>query len=204
MTGLRARNRVDRNMRIIKAATGLFREDGFEATKIEDIAAEAEVAIGTIYNYYRNKGDILVAIVSMEVNEVLRAGRTIISKPHASVEKAVDALFSAYYNHSLVYLNKDMWRESMATSIQQPTSPFGKAYTALDGNLSAQTCDLVKTLQSLGKVRSDLDARSLGELLFNNQNNMFVEFVKDETMTLATLKAAIRRQNRVLLQAIAT
>ena len=28
------------------------------------IAAGAEVAIGTIYNYYRNKGDLLVAIVS--------------------------------------------------------------------------------------------------------------------------------------------
>jgi AcrR family transcriptional regulator len=180
MTGLRARNRVDRNLRIIKAATGLFRETGYEATKIDDIAAEADVAIGTIYNYYRNKGDILVAIVSMEVNEVLRAGRDIIAKPPAKVEKAVDVLFSAYFNHSLVYLNKDMWRQSMATSTHQPTSPFGKTYTALDRALSDQTCDLILTLQAKGKIRKDVDARSIGELLFNNQNNMFIEFVKNE------------------------
>jgi AcrR family transcriptional regulator len=202
MTGLRARNRIDRNFRIIKAATGLFRETGYEATKIEDIAADAEVAIGTIYNYYRNKGDILVAIVSMEVNEVLRAGRDIIAKPPANVEKAVDALFSTYFNHSLVYLNKDMWRQCMATSIQQPNSPFGKAYTALDQALADQTCDLIGTLQAQGKVRDNVDARSIGEILFNNQNNMFIEFAKDDKMTLAKLKASIRRQNRFLLSAI--
>jgi AcrR family transcriptional regulator len=202
MTGLRARNRIDRNLRIIKAATGLFRETGFEATKIEDVAAEAGVAIGTIYNYYRNKGDILVAIVSMEVNEVLRAGREIIAKPPAKVEKAVDALFSAYFNHSLVYLNKDMWRQCMAISTQQPNSPFGKAYTALDRALGDQTCDLIATLQAKGKVHKTVDARSIGEILFNNQNNMFIEFVKDEKMTLTKLKSNIRRQNRFLLEAI--
>jgi AcrR family transcriptional regulator len=202
MTGLRAQNRVDRNLRIIKAATRLFRETGYEATRIEEIAAEADVAIGTIYNYYRNKGDILVAIVAMEVNEVLRAGRSIIARPPMRVEKAVDALFSCYFNHSLVYLTKDMWRQCMATAIQQPNSPFGTTYTALDKALSEQTCELIEALQAQGSVSADVEARSIGELLFNNQNNMFIEFVKDEKMTLTKLKSNIRRQSRFLLMAI--
>ena len=66
MAGLRARNRADRNERILHAASRLFRTLGYESTRIELIAGEARVSVGTIYNYYQNKGDILVAIVSAQ------------------------------------------------------------------------------------------------------------------------------------------
>jgi AcrR family transcriptional regulator len=120
MTGLRAKHKADRNSRILEAASRQFREAGFEETRIEAIAAEAQVSIGTIYNYYQNKGDILVAIVFMEVNEVLEAGKRIIEKPPRNAEKAIDALIATYIEHSLVYLSKEMWRQAMATSTQQP------------------------------------------------------------------------------------
>ena len=88
MTGLRARQKADRHQRILQAAAELFRSSGYEGAKIEAIAALAEVSIGTIYNYYENKGDLLVAIVAMEVNEVLNAGRLVIENPPADVAKA--------------------------------------------------------------------------------------------------------------------
>ena len=81
MSGLREKQRADRHRRILEAAASLFRKVGYEGAKIEAIASEAEVSVGTIYNYYRNKGDILVAIVSMEVNEVLKAGRGVVATP---------------------------------------------------------------------------------------------------------------------------
>lgn len=65
MSGLREKQKAHRHDRIIDAATSLFREQGYELVKMEAIAAAAEVSIGTIYNYYRNKGDLLVAIVSL-------------------------------------------------------------------------------------------------------------------------------------------
>ena len=203
MTGLRAKNKADRHERILHAASRLFRMLGYEATRIELIASEAEVSIGTIYNYYQNKGDILVAIVSMEVNEVLAAGRAVIEAPPPPVSRAVDRLVSTYIDHSLVYLNKEMWRQAMAISTQQPDSPFGRTYTALDGALTKQSCMLIKVLKDLGKVRPDIDCRSVGEMIFNNTNMMFIEFVKDEPMTIAALRAKLRRQNRTLLNAIA-
>ncbi|MBC8036921.1 MAG: TetR/AcrR family transcriptional regulator, partial [Rhizobiales bacterium] len=189
MTGLRAKHKADRNSRIVEAATGLFREAGYEGTRIEAIAAEAQVSIGTIYNYYQNKGDILVAIVSMEVNEVLQAGHRIIQRPPKNVAKAIDALIATYIEHSLVYLSKEMWRQAMATSTQQPDSPFGKTYTALDRDLADQTCALIAKLQELGLVRGDIDGRGVGEMLFNSMNMMFIEFIKREDMTIKELRA---------------
>lgn len=203
MTGLRAKHKAARNSRIVEAATGLFREAGYDGTRIEAIAAEAQVSIGTIYNYYQNKGDILVAIVSMEVNEVLQAGQRIIQKPPKNVAKAIDTLIATYIGHSLVYLSKEMWRQAMATSTQQPDSPFGRTYAALDRALAGQTCALIVKLQELRLVREDVDVRGCGEMIFNNMNMMFIEFVKREETTIKELRAAIYRQNRTLMQAIA-
>jgi AcrR family transcriptional regulator len=203
MSGLRERQRADRHRRIIEAAAALFRQSGYEGAKIEAIAAEAEVSVGTIYNYYRNKGDILVAIVSMEVNEVLNAGRGVVATPPKNVADAIDTLIGIYIDHSLIYLSKEMWRQAMATSTQQPDSPFGKTYAALDRSLTDQTCELVERLRGLGLVKPDTDVRSAGELIFNNMNMMFTEFVKQETMPLKALRTAIRRQNKVLVGAIA-
>lgn len=202
MTGLRERNRADRDRRILEAAAALFREAGYEGAKIEAIASAAEVSIGTIYNYYRNKGDLLVAIVSMEVNEVLNAGRGVVAEPPTNVGDALDTLIGIYIEHSLNYLSKEMWRQAMAISTQQPDSPFGRTYTALDRALAGQICALIERLQALRLVKRSADARSLGELVFNNMNMMFIEFVKRDEATIAELRGAIRRQNRVVVEAV--
>jgi AcrR family transcriptional regulator len=203
MAGLRAKHKADRHQRIVEAAARLFRAQGYDTVKMEAIAAAADVSIGTIYNYYKNKGDLLVAIVSMEVHEVLAAGERVIGDPPRNPEKAVAKLIANYIEHALVYLSKEMWRQAMAITTQQPDSPCGVAYNALDEALARQTAKLIRKLQTLGLVRVGVDAQAIGELIFNNLNMMFTIFVKQEAMSVGTLLARIRRQNRTLVQAIA-
>jgi AcrR family transcriptional regulator len=202
MAGLRERQKESRDRRIIEAAAQLFRERGYDGVKMEAIAAQADVSIGTIYNYYQNKGDLLVAIVSMEVTEVLNAGASLVARPPSDVEEAVDRLFAIYLEHSLVYLSKAMWRNAMAISTQQAHSPSGRLYSDLDRRLADQVCALITKLQLTGTVAQNIDARAVGEMLFNNMNMMFSIFVKTEPMTLRKLRHDISRQNRPLLTAI--
>jgi AcrR family transcriptional regulator len=203
MAGLRAKQKADRHRRIVEAAARLFRTSGYDAVKMEAIATAADVSIGTIYNYYQNKGDLLVAIVAMEVHQVLAAGQKVVAKPPANVERAVSKLIAIYMEHSLVYLSKEMWRQAMAITIQQPDSPSGIAYGELDQALTRQTCHLIEKLQALNLVHAEIDARSVGEMIFNCANMMFTIFVKNESMTVAVLLAQIRRQNHALVAAIA-
>ena len=191
-----------RNNRILEAAAELFRVSGYEAAKMDDIAAASEVSIGTIYNYYQNKGDLLVAIVSMEVNEVLQAGAGVVANPPHNARDAVNTLVGIYYNHSLVYLSKEMWRVAMSISTQQSGSPFGLSYSKLDAALAAQTSALMLKLQQLGLLRKDCDANIVGEIIFNNLNMMFMDFVKDETALLAVLRRRINRQNAQLVSLV--
>lgn len=194
MTGLRARQKASRNRRILQAAADLFRSTGYAAARIEDIAAAAEVSVGTLYNYFETKGELLLAIVTLEVEEVLDQGAQLLANPPPSVAQAISALIGSYYDHSLVYLSKEMWRTAMAISIEAPETPLGQRYTQLDALLTDQVCDLIAELQRRGVARADVPARAVGEVVFNNLNMMFIEFVKSEAMSLDALQAAVARQ----------
>lgn len=198
MAGLREKQKADRTRRILETALHLFREQGYDAVRIEAIAAAAEVSVGTCYNYFATKGDLLLAIVSMEVEEVVEAGRALVADPPPDIAAALDGLIGLYYDHSLHYLTKEMWRAAMALSVGAPGTPFSARYTALDGMLLAQVSDLVAELQRRGLARTDLEARTAAEIVFHNLNQMFMEFVKLDTMSLADLRAAVRRQNAAL------
>ncbi len=187
MTGLRERQKADRTGRILDAASRLFRAQGYDAVRIEDIATAAEVSVGTCYNYFSTKGDLLLAIVSMEVEEVVEAGLALIDNPPASTAEALAGLIRLYYDHSLHYLSKEMWRKAMAFSIEAPGTPFSQRYTELDAMLSAQVCDLIAALQARGLARPDLDPQTLGQIVFNTLNQMFIEFVKADAMPLSDL-----------------
>ncbi len=50
--------------RIIEAAARVLARDGFAATSIKDIAAEAGVASGLVHYYFRTKEDLLAAAVA--------------------------------------------------------------------------------------------------------------------------------------------
>jgi len=204
MTGLRARQKADRNRRILESATTLFREQGYDSARIEDIADMAEVSVGTLYNYYQNKGDILVATVSMEVTEVLEAGELIVANPPLDVSEALGALINQYFDHSLVYLSKEMWRTAMASSIHQPETPLSKRYTELDACLCAQVVQLIETLQRRGVIIAGVEAWALGEVFFNSLNMMFIEFCKNESMSLEELKSRVADQNRPIAKLISS
>jgi AcrR family transcriptional regulator len=53
-----------RRNQILDAATTVFAKKSFHRATIKDVARTAGIAEGTIYNYFKNKGDLLVAMVA--------------------------------------------------------------------------------------------------------------------------------------------
>ncbi|WP_126652042.1 TetR/AcrR family transcriptional regulator [Chryseobacterium aureum] len=55
--------------RIIRVASGLFYKQGYNSTGINQIIAEADIAIGSLYNHFSSKNDLLLAyLVKEELN----------------------------------------------------------------------------------------------------------------------------------------
>ena len=113
--------RVDRRERmahqtrrdILAAARRLFAERGYAATSINDIAAEAGVAVQTIYARLRSKRGMLLALIDLideeagvsqlvpgvrdasTPHEALRAGIRISRTVHERCGDLIEALFTA-------------------------------------------------------------------------------------------------------------
>lgn len=203
MAGLRERQKLDRDRRIVEAAARLFRESGYEGVKIETIAAQADVSVGTIYNYYESKGDVLVAVVSLEVNEVIAAGEHVVVDPPSDPAQAVNGLFAIYLRHSLHYLSKEMWRAAMSISTLHPESPLGRHYAHLDGELCRQVCRLLARLKARGSIGAWVDTELAGYILFNNMNMMFIDFVKADEVGMETVIGTVRGQTDLIVSLLA-
>jgi TetR/AcrR family fatty acid metabolism transcriptional regulator len=61
--------KVDRRESIIQAAIEVFSKKGFRASAISEIAQTADVADGTIYQYFKNKEDLFFSIPIEKTNE---------------------------------------------------------------------------------------------------------------------------------------
>jgi AcrR family transcriptional regulator len=61
--------------RIVSAAARVFDERGFAAATTNHVAEEAGVSIGSLYQYFEGKDDLLVALAARHVEEALPAVR---------------------------------------------------------------------------------------------------------------------------------
>lgn len=68
-----AANQLRRMRRIVDAAVELAEQGGFEAVRLRDVAERSDVALGTLYKYFRSKEDILLFALDEEVSRLEQA-----------------------------------------------------------------------------------------------------------------------------------
>jgi AcrR family transcriptional regulator len=56
---------------ILDAAEGVFAERGFHEARIQDIAERARIAVGTVYNHFADKDDVLAALLELRSEELV-------------------------------------------------------------------------------------------------------------------------------------
>lgn len=201
MNTLRERNKQNRRARILDCARRHFLERGFEETTIEMIAAHAEVSAVTVYNYYRTKGGLLLALL-------IRCARTLLDEvsltPLPQGETALEALcrFSADVNdHALYALDRATWRHAIAAGLLEGGLTFREEYADISNALKA----LWQERATAGNHRQPHDGRTdegaLGDLLYYVHGARFVQFVTAPSMSRATLDARLRKDYALILGA---
>ena len=64
---------VDKRRLILDAAIRVFAREGFHSCRVSDIAAEANVAYGLVYHYFRSKDEVLDTLFSERWGLLLQA-----------------------------------------------------------------------------------------------------------------------------------
>lgn len=100
--GLRERKKLIRLQRIVASARKLFVGKGFNTTTIQDIAAEADVGLGTLYLYAKSKEDLLVLVFKDDILLMIDESYAAI-KPDAPL---VDQ-FMTFFDGHIRYHNQD-------------------------------------------------------------------------------------------------
>ncbi|HEY8378829.1 MAG TPA: TetR/AcrR family transcriptional regulator [Nannocystis sp.] len=103
---MRTETRAAYREAILDAATRVFGRLGFQDAKMADIAAEAGVAAGTVYNYFKNKEEVFRSILERTQDAVFQqlwAARAI-DDPLERIRASLRTAFAFLEEHGALFL----------------------------------------------------------------------------------------------------
>ena len=90
-----------RRQAILDAALSVFAERGFEAARLDDVAARAGVAKGTLYLYFRDKEALFEELVRGAVSPIIEAVCKAASAPDVPASAILETFFALFQKEVL-------------------------------------------------------------------------------------------------------
>lgn len=81
---------------ILDAALTVFAERGFEAARLDDVAAQAGVAKGTLYLYFKDKEALFEAVVRGAASPIIERLGAIAAAPELPMASMLEAMFALF------------------------------------------------------------------------------------------------------------
>jgi AcrR family transcriptional regulator len=196
---LRQTNKDIRKKHIVKNAARLFSSVGYDLTAIEMVAERSNVSPATIYNNFDDKIGLLLAVLIDESEDIQQISKRLIANRRANDISVIYRLIELYVDHPMEFMNKSCWRQALAASTASSNKKFTQEYQNVDNQLKNLLIDVMHLLHQEQVFRTEADVQSLGELIWNNVNQMFTDFISDEVMPLVELKNAMKRQIQAII-----
>lgn len=155
----RERKKEKTRQTIVDAALALFQQQGFDATTMEQIAGEADVAKGTLYNHFPSKE----AIIGEYMHYVIRDNQNLLQQ---IIYECTDT------KSRLLTLLKMMaeWNEQNRDLVKMHTTArlqdlfmFPQHRAGRQSNLELILTRIISLGQESGELRGDLDAAKLAK-----------------------------------------
>lgn len=158
---------VDKRKRaqeLAQAATKVLARKGFAATRMEDVAKEAGVSKGLLYEYYRSKEDLFFGVCDRLYAQrpLTRNDGNPPDSPIAVLIKQVAAIYD--WSPDFIPVMVDYWGKILKGSPRQR-----RKYLAHVDKFYAERCheirDLLASYESSGELRFKLDPTVLAHLV---------------------------------------
>jgi AcrR family transcriptional regulator len=167
-----------RRAQILDAATRVFARKGFNRATIRDVARDAGVADGTIYNYFANKTDLLFGLLD-RLNDTERRSASLAQV----VEPSLAGFFRAYLRERVeaLWSNADLLRAILPELLANPELR-ARYYDEVIAPTMALGEGAIQALASGGRLR-DLDAALTTRMLAGSLLGLMVlQLLGDETV----------------------
>lgn len=202
MATLRDRKKQEVRLRIIESAERLFARDGLEEATIEEIAADADVSVGTVYNYFGNKTTLLLACVNEDTTQMVEAGAVVLARPGKDPVKGVQRLLDRYIT-GFAKWDRRLMQEVFAASFRSDGRELTTELVQMDEKLLAQLTTLIGIFQTQGTVDSQASSSEAALLLFSGMVTQIIMFITVEDASPADLKRHVNRQVNLAFKGLA-
>jgi AcrR family transcriptional regulator len=129
---------VERNQKKIEdAALRVFTRLGFHGTSVRDIAKEAGVSIGNLYNYYGTKEEIFKSIILRYETHMEKLRRKALGANQGLFEPA-ELQRMAHVIREIVYDNPDYWRLMYIDITEFGNQHFAGTFRSLAKNMKSR------------------------------------------------------------------
>lgn len=156
--GLRERGKLEKRRRIKAAARQAFTERGYDAATTRDIAGLAEIGIGTLFTYAKDKRELLLMIINDDLDAL--AGTAVRSvDPSAPLVDQLAAFFESRYRYwaGQPALGRPAVRETLDfLGGVAPQGPEAIRFYARRPRMLALLTDIVRSWRQRGLVAADV------------------------------------------------
>jgi AcrR family transcriptional regulator len=149
----------DKRARLKAAGLLLFGEKGYESTSVDDIARRAKLAVGTFYQHFRSKRQLLLALM----DELLEKLSQLDFRPRASVDvpAVIHELLSRAFSHDLRYLGAyRAWQEA---ALSDPD--LARKQQEIHAWTTTRVTTVFQRLQQLPGARPGVDIPGLARVM---------------------------------------
>lgn len=182
---------------ILEAAEKVFSEKGFFQAKVEEIAVEAGVGKGTVYEYFSSKEEVFQQML-LEVMEDSNLDRLEVENSATAAEK-IEAFLKM--NHRFIMKHKNMAKMLMQEHLTMSNEMF-EAMKARKEETLQKIEDIVVEGIAAGEFRADIDPKVTAHLIMGATLSLSGDILHgDNPMSTDTLSGLIME---MLLRGIAS
>jgi AcrR family transcriptional regulator len=169
-----------RTKEIIAAAAKLFKEKGYHATTIQDVADDVGMLKGSLYYHIKSKEELLYLVTKEPIRELIERQKKLMESDLAPQQKIVEFVrahlraFDANYPHMFVFLQE---KASLSKPVQAEVAGNDFRYGALLEAILQQGID--------GEhFRQELDLKMMAFSILGMCNWMFKWYYKGGRLTI--------------------
>ena len=169
--------RKDKKNRIVSAAARIFAQRGYAGASIAEIAVQAGIGKGTVYEYFNSKEDLFFAVFEWYLQQTSNGLTVNISALGGSATQRLAALNDAIMNlwddiKDVFSLTTEFWA---ASSVSVRRQRFQEAFKNLYGEFRTIVSSLIQDGVDRGEFRDDVDVQAVAAALVGTWDALFLQ-----------------------------
>lgn len=155
-----------RRQQIIDAGRACFARNGFHATSMQDVIAEAGLSVGAFYRYFRGKNELIEAIAEQSVGRILGAIKPVTEVvPAPTLPEAIAMIVEGIEPHATREGTFGMAIQVWAESLRSPAQE--RMVKDIYGRLAGLVRRIVERAAESGHLPPGADIDAVATVMFS-------------------------------------